>query len=87
MEDLKEILMDIADGLESIREEFSEMNSNIQTIGSMLTLNLLINHRPDLREKISPLMDELAKGVDFAMSDLDEEDFDEEDLDKEEIEK
>ncbi|NMC11014.1 MAG: hypothetical protein GYA39_08600 [Methanothrix sp.] len=72
MKDLNESLMEISEELENICEELSELNSNMSTIGSMITINTLLSSHPEMKEKVAPLMEELIKGLELALSESDE---------------
>ena len=72
-EDLQETLMEISEELGNICNELSELNSGMSTIGTMITLNMIVNMRPELKDKVAPLIDELIKGLEITLSDLGEE--------------
>jgi hypothetical protein len=73
MENLKETLMEISDELGNICNELSELNSSLSTIGTMITINMLADTRPELKDKIAPLINELIKGLEITLSEMDEE--------------
>ncbi|MCX6675131.1 MAG: hypothetical protein NTW84_01780 [Methanothrix sp.] len=73
MEDLQETLMEISEELGNICNELSELNSGMSTIGTMITLNMIVNMRPEMKDKVAPLIDELIKGLEITLSDLGEE--------------
>jgi hypothetical protein len=64
--------MEISEELGNICEELSELNSNMSTIGSMITINTLLSSHPEMKEKVAPLMEELIKGLELALSESDE---------------
>jgi len=72
-EDLQETLMEISEELGNICNELSELNSGMSTIGTMITLNMIVNMRPEMKDKVAPLIDELIKGLEITLSDLGEE--------------
>jgi hypothetical protein len=65
MEDLKENLMEISEELGNICNELSELNSGLSTIGTMITINMLVGTRPEFKDKVAPLMNELIKGLEI----------------------
>lgn len=73
MKELNESLMEISEELGNICEELSELNSSLNTIGTMITINMLLSSHPELKEKVAPLMEELIKGLELALSKPDEE--------------
>jgi hypothetical protein len=73
MKDLNESLMEISEELGNICEELAELNSSLSTIGTMITINMLLNSHPELKEKFAPLIEELVKGLELALSESDEE--------------
>jgi hypothetical protein len=74
MEDLKETLMEISEELGNICNELSELNSSLSTIGTMITINMLADTRPELKDKIAPLISELIKGLEITLSEMGKED-------------
>jgi hypothetical protein len=75
LEDLNETLMAISEELGNISSELSELNSSLSTIGTMITINMIINQRPELKHKVAPLMNEFIKGLELTLSEIDEETF------------
>jgi hypothetical protein len=75
MEDLKETLAEIPEELENICDELSELNSNLGMIGTMITIDLLVKMRPEMKDKVAPLINELVNGLSITLSDLDEEEI------------
>ncbi len=73
MEDLKGPLVEISEELGNICDELSELNCSLNTIGTMITINMLLSARPEMKEKVAPLMEELIKGLEISISELDEE--------------
>jgi hypothetical protein len=73
MEDLKENLAEISEELGNICDELSELNSNLGMIGTMITIDLLVKMRPEMKDKVAPLINELVNGLAITLSDLDEE--------------
>ncbi len=73
MEDLQETLMEISDELGNICNELSELNSGLSTVGTMITINMLVNSRPELKDKVAPLINELIKGLEITLSGMGEE--------------
>jgi hypothetical protein len=73
MVDLKETMMEISEELGNICNELSELNSSLSTIGTMITINMLADTRPELKDKIAPLINELIKGLEITLQDMDEE--------------
>jgi hypothetical protein len=75
IEDLQETLMEISEELGNICNELSELNSGLSTVGTMITINMLMNTRPELKDKVAPLINELIKGLEITLSAMDEENF------------
>jgi hypothetical protein len=75
MEDLKENLAEISEELGNICDELSELNSNLGMIGTMITIDLLVKMRPEMKDKVAPLINELVNGLAITLSDLDEEEI------------
>jgi len=73
IEDLKETLTEISEELGNICSELSELNSNLSMIGTMITMDLLVKMRPEMKDKVAPLINELVNGLAITLSDLDEE--------------
>ncbi len=73
MEDLQETLMEISEELGNICNELSELNSSFSTIGTMITINMLVNTRPELKDKVAPLINELINGLEITLSEMGEE--------------
>ena len=73
MEDLQETLMEISEELGNISNELSELNSSFSTIGTMITINMIVDARPELKDKVAPLINELIKGLEITLSDMGEE--------------
>jgi hypothetical protein len=63
MEEIADSLASISDSLEGIYEELEDisMTSKIQIFFKMMEL------RPEMKEKIGPMIDEMAKSMDFDM--------------------
>jgi len=75
LEDLNETLIAISEELGNISNELSELNSGLSTIGTMATINMIVAQRPELKDKVAPLMNEFIKGLELALSEIDEETF------------
>jgi hypothetical protein len=75
MEDLKENLAEISEELENICDELSELNSGLGMIGTMMTIDMLVKMRPEMKDKVAPLINELVNGLSITLSDLGEEDI------------
>jgi hypothetical protein len=73
MEDLKENLAEISEELENICDELSELNSGLGMIGTMMTIDMLVKMRPEMKDKVAPLINELVNGLSITLSDLGEE--------------
>jgi hypothetical protein len=73
MEDIQETLMEISDELGNICNELSELNSGLSTVGTMITINMLVNSRPELKDKVAPIINELIKGLEITLSAMGEE--------------
>jgi len=71
LEDLNETLMEISEELENISNELSELNSSMSMIGTMLTINMLVDKQPEFKDKVAPLMNELIKGLELSLSEID----------------
>ena len=72
MKDLNESLMEISEELGNICEELTELNSSMSMIGTMMTINTLLRSHPEMKERVAPLMEELIKGLELALSEPDE---------------
>jgi hypothetical protein len=75
MEDLKENLAEISEELENICDELSELNSGLGMIGTMMTIDMLVKMRPEMKDKVAPLINELVNGLSITLSDLGEEEI------------
>jgi len=75
LEDLNETLMAISEELGNISNELSELNSGLSTIGTMATIHMIVAQRPELKDKVAPLLNELIKGLELALIEIDEETF------------
>jgi len=75
MEDLQETLMEISEELGNICDELSELNSSMSMIGTMVTIDMLVKMRPEMKDKVAPLINELVKGLSITLSDLGEEEI------------
>jgi len=75
MEDLKENLAEISEELGNICDELSELNSSMSMIGTMVTIDMLVKMRPEMKDKVAPLINELVKGLSITLSDLGEEEI------------
>jgi hypothetical protein len=73
MEDLHETLMEISEELGNICNELSELNSGLSTVGTMITINMLMSTRPELKDKVAPLINELIKGLEITLCEMGEE--------------
>jgi hypothetical protein len=73
LENLQETLMEISEELENICDELSELNSSMSMIGTMMTIDMLVKMRPEMKDKVAPLINELVNGLAITLSDLDEE--------------
>jgi hypothetical protein len=63
MEEIADTLASINDSLEGIYEELED----IGITSKMLIFLKLIELRPEMKEKLDPLIDDLAKSMDFGM--------------------
>jgi hypothetical protein len=75
MEDLKETLSEISEELENICDELSELNSGLGMIGTMMTIDMLVKMRPEMKDKVAPLINELVNGLSITLSDLGDEEI------------
>jgi len=75
MEDLKENLAEISEELENICDELSELNSGLGMIGTMMTIDMLVKMRPEMKDKVAPLINELVNGLSITLSDLGDEEI------------
>ncbi len=73
LEDLSEILMEVSDELRNISNELAELNSSLSTIGTMVTINMLVDKQPQFRDKLAPIINELIKGLEMTLSEKDKE--------------
>ena len=71
IEELNETLMEISEELGNISNELSELNSSMSMIGTMLTINMLVDKHPEFKSKVAPLMNELLKGIEMSISEID----------------
>ena len=78
VEDLNNTLREILEELGNISYELSEINSGLSTIGTMVTINMIVDKRPELKDKVPPLINELIENMAIAFSDIDKETPDEE---------
>jgi hypothetical protein len=78
VEDLNNTLREILEELGNISYELSEINSGLSTIGTMVTINMIVDKRPELKDKVAPLINELIENMAIAFSDIDKETPDEE---------
>ena len=63
----------ISDELGNICNELSELNSGLGMIGTMMTIDMLVKMRPEMKDKVAPLINELVNGLSITLSDLGEE--------------
>jgi hypothetical protein len=75
MEDLKETLAEISEELGNICDELSELNSGLGMIGTMMTIDMLVKMRPEMKDKVAPLINELVNGLSITLSDLGDEEI------------
>jgi hypothetical protein len=75
LEDLNETLMAISEELGNISSELSELNSSLSTFGTMATIHMIVAQKPELKDKVAPLLNELIKGLELTLSEIDEETF------------
>ena len=73
IEDLNETLMAISEELGNISSELSELNSGLSTLGTMTTIHMIVAQRPELKDKVAPLINELIKGLELTLSEIDED--------------
>ncbi len=75
IEDLNETLVEISEELGNISNELAELNSSMSMIGTMLTINMLVDKQPEFKDKVAPLMNELIKGLELSLSEIDEKEI------------
>ena len=66
----EETMEEIADALASISESLEGINEELEDISissKMLIFFKMIELRPDMKEKLGPLIDDLAESMDFGM--------------------
>jgi len=73
LEDLNETLMEVSEELRNISNELAELNSGLSTIGTMVTINMLLDEQPQFKDRLTPLINELIKGLEMTLSEMDEE--------------
>ena len=62
----------LTEGLANICAEISELRSDLQMVGTMLLIDMLVKDRPDLKKKFAPLTEEWIKGLEATLSEIDE---------------
>jgi hypothetical protein len=75
----EEILQDIAEQLEAISDTLACINEAMEDIsvtGKMMTIFKIIELRPELKEKLGPVINEMVASMEFDV----EEDEDQQDL-------
>jgi hypothetical protein len=75
IEDLNETLTEISEELENISNELAELNSSLSMIGTMITINMIVDGHPEFKSKVAPLINELIKGLEIGLSETDEADI------------
>ncbi len=71
IEDLNETLIEILEELGNISNELSELNSSMSMIGTIITIDMLVDKHPEFKDKVAPLMNELLKGLEISLSEVD----------------
>lgn len=72
---MNETLVEISEELGNISNELAELNSSMSMIGTMLTINMLVDKQPEFKDKVAPLMNELIKGLELSLSEIDEKEI------------
>jgi hypothetical protein len=73
-----EILEEIAENLSSISDSLDEMNIQLEDISmasKMLVFFKMIELRPEMKEKLGPLINDLIEGMDLSMAEEQEKDL------------
>jgi len=71
--DLNDALEDIAEGLDNICAEISELRSDIQMVGTMILIDMLIKDKPRLKKKFAPLIEAWTKSLEVTLAEIDED--------------
>jgi hypothetical protein len=63
LEEIAETLVDISDSLEGINGQLEDLSMS----SKMLIFFKMIELRPEMKEKLGPLLNEMAESMDFGM--------------------
>jgi hypothetical protein len=63
LEEISEKLEDISDSMASINEALDDINMSFK----MLIFFKLVELRPDMKDKLGPLVDDMVQSMDFGM--------------------
>jgi len=72
----QEVLEEIAEELASISDSLTEIHSELEDLSmssKIMVFLKMMDIRPDMKEKLGPVIDELAADMDLSMAEAEEE--------------
>ena len=78
LEEMVEELASISDSLAGIHEEMEE----ISMANKIMVILKLVEMRPDMKDRLGPMIDEMARSMDLTSAEMEEEEEEEEEEEK-----